>query len=309
MSVYQKHALDYLSYIYNVEIYGKNHENTPPPTELYANILVHLVGTKRINNDKFTQNSHGIINDTLLPTYMYRPLPAARNTYFTHSRGCRARHAADERSKHNRPGCEGSPRPYFPRSSVAETVQTNQKIKKSENSAACLCPLVHRTRQVSVLRRLLRTYFLFSFRNMADQQADQGGAAAAGEEVQADAVAGGGGGALSGKVALVTGATGGIGSCICRSLAALGANIVAVDLSAEKCQELADELPTKSAGFAINIADDAAVKAGMEDVVAVFPDGIDILVNVAGMVYVWVVARCWEFTAPSTACQRTIRAV
>ena len=70
---------------------------------------------------------------------------------------------------------------------------------------------------------------------MADQQADQGGAAAAGEEVQADAVAGGGGGALSGKVALVTGATGGIGSCICRSLAALGANIVAVDLSAEKC--------------------------------------------------------------------------
>ena len=85
MSVYQKHALDYLSYIYNVEIYGKNHENTPPPTELYANILVHLVGTKRINNDKFTQNSHGIINDTLLPTYMYRPTSSSRSQHLLHS--------------------------------------------------------------------------------------------------------------------------------------------------------------------------------------------------------------------------------
>ena len=88
---------------------------------------------------------------------------------------------------------------------------------------------------------------------------------------------------IDGKVALVTGATGGIGLCICKSLAKLGAHIVVVDLNQEKCEELAEALPTKSLGLSINIADDAAVKAGMETVEAEFPDGVDILVNVAGI--------------------------
>jgi NAD(P)-dependent dehydrogenase (short-subunit alcohol dehydrogenase family) len=87
---------------------------------------------------------------------------------------------------------------------------------------------------------------------------------------------------LEGKVALVTGGTGGIGLCVCRSLAKLGASIAVVDLSLEKCQEVAASLPTKSAGFAINIADDAAVKVGIEELLGTFPDGVDILVNIAG---------------------------
>jgi len=87
---------------------------------------------------------------------------------------------------------------------------------------------------------------------------------------------------LEGKVALVTGATGGIGVTVCKSLAKLGASIVCVDLNLEKCQQLADSLPTKSGGFSINIADEDAVKNGMAEVFAKF-NGVDILVNIAGM--------------------------
>jgi NADP-dependent 3-hydroxy acid dehydrogenase YdfG len=58
-------------------------------------------------------------------------------------------------------------------------------------------------------------------------------------------------------------------------------SIVVVDLNLEKCQELAASLPTKSAGFSINIADDEAVSQGMKEVLEVFP-GVDVLVNVAG---------------------------
>ena len=86
---------------------------------------------------------------------------------------------------------------------------------------------------------------------------------------------------LAGKVALVTGATGGIGLSVCKSLAAQGVKIVVVDLNEEKCNALATELPTESAGFAINIADEKAVQEGMEKVFAKF-EGVDILVNIAG---------------------------
>jgi 2-hydroxycyclohexanecarboxyl-CoA dehydrogenase len=48
--------------------------------------------------------------------------------------------------------------------------------------------------------------------------------------------------ALAGRVALVTGATGGIGTAICRQLAAAGARVAVSDLAGEDCEELAEEI-------------------------------------------------------------------
>ena len=48
---------------------------------------------------------------------------------------------------------------------------------------------------------------------------------------------------MNGRVAIVTGGAGGIGSAICRRLAGTGATLVIIDLAKEKAQALADSLP------------------------------------------------------------------
>jgi 3-oxoacyl-[acyl-carrier protein] reductase len=48
---------------------------------------------------------------------------------------------------------------------------------------------------------------------------------------------------MQGKVAIITGGAGGIGSAICRRLARAGANLVIVDLALEKTQALVETLP------------------------------------------------------------------
>lgn len=47
---------------------------------------------------------------------------------------------------------------------------------------------------------------------------------------------------LSGQIALVTGATGGIGDAVSRRLAAEGAAVVVTDVDAYCCEEMAKEL-------------------------------------------------------------------
>ena len=47
---------------------------------------------------------------------------------------------------------------------------------------------------------------------------------------------------MEGKVAIVTGGAGGIGSAICRRLAEAGATLVIINLDKEKAQELATKL-------------------------------------------------------------------
>jgi 3-hydroxybutyrate dehydrogenase len=85
---------------------------------------------------------------------------------------------------------------------------------------------------------------------------------------------------LSGKWALVTGATAGLGLAVAESLAAAGASLVVHDLAAPR--DAADGLTSRFGIEAISIAADlsrrAAIEAMVSDLLARV-DGIDILVN------------------------------
>jgi 3-hydroxybutyrate dehydrogenase len=91
---------------------------------------------------------------------------------------------------------------------------------------------------------------------------------------------------LSGKWALVTGATAGLGFAVAESLAAAGANIIVHDLAAPR--EAAESLMARFGVAAISIAADlsqrAAIEAMMGDLLTRL-DGIDILVNNAVVRY------------------------
>jgi len=87
---------------------------------------------------------------------------------------------------------------------------------------------------------------------------------------------------LSGKVALVTGATGGIGGAIARSLHGQGATVVLSGTRAEALQALSDELGSRVHVVAANLADTESVEALPKSAEAA-AGPIDILVNNAGI--------------------------
>jgi len=91
---------------------------------------------------------------------------------------------------------------------------------------------------------------------------------------------------LSGKLAIVTGATGLLGREHCDCLAEAGAHVVAVDLEQQACQALADELSARyqrpALGLAADITVPAALSALRDTVLARF-DRLDILVNNAAL--------------------------
>ena len=87
---------------------------------------------------------------------------------------------------------------------------------------------------------------------------------------------------LTSKTALVTGATGGIGEAIARTLHARGATVTLSGTRAEKLQALADDLGERVHVVAANLSDRAAVDAlvpAAEEAMG----GLDILVNNAGI--------------------------
>lgn len=86
---------------------------------------------------------------------------------------------------------------------------------------------------------------------------------------------------LSGKVALVTGATGGIGEAIARRLAEEGARVVVTDVDAERCKALAAELPD-ALGLALDVTSEDVWQATVEQVEAE-SGGLSVLVNNAGI--------------------------
>jgi len=88
---------------------------------------------------------------------------------------------------------------------------------------------------------------------------------------------------LSGRTALVTGSTRGIGRAIAETLALSGARVAIVGRDRSRAAEVASRLAGGTAqGFACDVADVASVAKLIEEVEKAF-GGIDILVNNAGL--------------------------
>src|SRR3954451_15435056 len=81
---------------------------------------------------------------------------------------------------------------------------------------------------------------------------------------------------LDGKIALVTGGAGGIGSAICRDLGAMGAHVVVTDVDGEGAARVAAAI-AGAAALALDLLDPGAIAAVSAD-----HPVVDILVNNAG---------------------------
>jgi 3-oxoacyl-[acyl-carrier protein] reductase len=87
---------------------------------------------------------------------------------------------------------------------------------------------------------------------------------------------------LTGRTALVTGSTRGIGKAIAESLSAAGARVAVVGRDEGRARDIAVAISPAARGFACDIADPASISALIEAVEREF-GAIDILVNNAGI--------------------------
>ena len=88
--------------------------------------------------------------------------------------------------------------------------------------------------------------------------------------------------ALEGEIALVTGASRGIGAAIAAALAAAGATVVGTATSAGGAEAITESLAGNGRGIVLNVADEASVQAAVKDLQA--NEGAPtILVNNAGI--------------------------
>lgn len=88
---------------------------------------------------------------------------------------------------------------------------------------------------------------------------------------------------LSGKTALVTGASGGIGKAIAQQMHAQGAHVVLSGTRLEALETLAAELGPRTSLVVANLGDSASVDALMEQSEAAAGAPVDILVSNAGL--------------------------
>ncbi|QPK82359.1 glucose 1-dehydrogenase [Schaalia sp. ZJ405] len=87
---------------------------------------------------------------------------------------------------------------------------------------------------------------------------------------------------LKDRVAIVTGASQGIGRGIALTLAERGATVVVVDINGEAAQETAAQCAGKSVGVALDVSSRQSVDEAVADVISTFGK-VDILVNNAGI--------------------------
>jgi 3-oxoacyl-[acyl-carrier protein] reductase len=98
---------------------------------------------------------------------------------------------------------------------------------------------------------------------------------------------------LTGKVALVTGGTRGIGRAIAKQLHAAGAKVAITGRDAERAKAAAVELGPDTAGFGCEMTDGAQVEAAVAGTEATLGP-VDILVNNAGLTRDQIVLRMSE---------------
>jgi NAD(P)-dependent dehydrogenase (short-subunit alcohol dehydrogenase family) len=84
------------------------------------------------------------------------------------------------------------------------------------------------------------------------------------------------------RIALVTGAGGGIGEAVCRHLAAAGCRVIVADIDAARAEEVAARLAGEHGSIAFDVSQEAAVTAAFDDVEARIGP-ISILVCAAGL--------------------------
>jgi len=87
---------------------------------------------------------------------------------------------------------------------------------------------------------------------------------------------------IEGKVAIVTGGASGLGKATAEALVAAGAKVAIWDLNEEKGNELAAQLGENAYFTKINVTDEAAVEAAIQEVVDRF-GALHILANIAGI--------------------------
>ena len=87
---------------------------------------------------------------------------------------------------------------------------------------------------------------------------------------------------LNGKVALVTGAAGGIGSAIAEGLCHAGAYVALTDIDLDRVSEIKAKLGEKASAFKLDMTDISSFKAVVGEI-AKSTGRIDVLVNCAGI--------------------------
>ncbi|MCK3658342.1 3-oxoacyl-[acyl-carrier-protein] reductase [Pasteurellaceae bacterium Pebbles2] len=87
---------------------------------------------------------------------------------------------------------------------------------------------------------------------------------------------------MQGKIALITGATRGIGRAIAEELTAKGAFVIGTATSEKGAESISAYLGDKGKGLVLNVADQSSIDAVLEQIKADHGD-IDILVNNAGI--------------------------
>ena len=100
---------------------------------------------------------------------------------------------------------------------------------------------------------------------------------------------------LEGRVALVTGAGGGIGRAICSRFVEEGINVIAADIDEGSLRSLSQSTGSGRGAYPVrlDVTDFTAVQKAVEDAVSRF-GCVDILVNNAG----WDTAKPFVETAP-----------